>query len=84
MANYMETTMREISTTTEGLLFRRLSRDKCIQNQDCGSNPLNLLPFAEQAAFNASDKQHDPLYLQDTRVEVLAEKRAWRHDGNDE
>jgi hypothetical protein len=84
MVIYMEITMQEISTTTEGLLSHRLSRDKCTQHQDSGSNPLNCLPFAEQAAFNASDKQHDPLCLQDTRVEVLAEIRAWVHNVEDE
>ena len=28
------------------------------------------LPFAEQAAFNSYDKQHDPPCLPDTRVDV--------------
>jgi hypothetical protein len=84
MAMYMEITMQEISTTTQGLLSRRPSRDNCTQHQDSVSNSLSRLPFAEQAAFNASDKQHDPLCLQNTRVEVLADIRAWIHDVNDE
>jgi hypothetical protein len=47
-----------------------------VLNHDSGSNPLDRLPFAEQAAFNSSEKQFDPLCLKDTRVEVLAEIRA--------
>ncbi len=35
------------------------------------------LPRASQAAFNSADKEHDPLCLQDTRVDVLNEIRAW-------
>ncbi|THZ56728.1 hypothetical protein D6C88_09220 [Aureobasidium pullulans] len=53
-------------------------------NHGSGSNPFDRLPFAEQAAFNASDKQHDPLCLEHTRVEVLAEIRAWIYDRKDE
>jgi hypothetical protein len=36
-------------------------------------NPLNSLPYAAQASFNSYDKQHDPLCLPDTRVDVLQE-----------
>ncbi|THY40394.1 WD40 repeat-like protein [Aureobasidium pullulans] len=53
-------------------------------NHGSGSTPFDRLPFAEQAAFNASDKQHDPLCLENTRVEVLAEIRAWIYDRKDE
>src|SRR5277367_638703 len=38
---------------------------------------LSKLPHAPQAAFNSSDKQHDPLCLQNTRVDILKEIRAW-------
>jgi len=38
---------------------------------------LRKLPYVSQAAFNSSDKQHDPLCLQNTRVDVLNEIRAW-------
>ncbi|THY84592.1 hypothetical protein D6C95_08119, partial [Aureobasidium pullulans] len=55
-----------------------------MNGNDSGSNPFDRLPFAEQAAFNASDKQHDPLCLEHTRVEVLAEIRAWIYDRKDE
>jgi hypothetical protein len=55
-----------------------------VLNHDSGSNPLDRLPFAEQAAFNSSEKQFDPLCLKDTRVEVLAEIRAWIHNVEDE
>ena len=41
------------------------------------------LPRASQAAFNSADKEHDPLCLQDTRVDVLNEIRAWA-DGEEE
>lgn len=42
--------------------------------------PQNLpkvLPCATQAAFNSRDKQHDSLCLQNTRVDVLNQIRAW-------
>lgn len=38
-----------------------------------------LLPTAVQAPFDASSKQDDPLCLEDTRVEVLKEIRAWTY-----
>jgi NACHT domain len=44
---------------------------------------VKLLPYAAQAAFNSADKQHDPLCLQDTRVDVLNQIKAWA-DGGDE
>src|SRR5271155_4473965 len=47
------------------------------------SHLLKLLPYAAQAAFNSADKQHDPLCLPDTRVDVLNQIRAWA-DGGDE
>jgi hypothetical protein len=47
------------------------------------SHLLKRLPYATQAAFNSADKQHDPLCLQDTRIDVLNQIRAWA-DGVDE
>jgi len=47
------------------------------------SHLLELLPYAPQAAFNSFDKQHDPLCLPGTRVDVLNQIRAWA-DGRDE
>ena len=44
---------------------------------------LSKLPYAAQAAFNSSDQQHDPLCLQNTRVDVLKQIRTWA-DGADE
>jgi hypothetical protein len=44
---------------------------------------LSKLPHAAQAAFNSSDNQHNPLCLQNTRVDVLNQIRAWA-DGDDE
>ena len=35
------------------------------------------LPQATQAAFNSSERQHDHICLQNTRVDVLNEIRAW-------
>jgi hypothetical protein len=46
-------------------------------------NPLDLLPYAAQAPFDSYDKQHAPLCLPDTRVDVLNEIIAWA-DGQDE
>jgi hypothetical protein len=48
------------------------------------SYPLKLLPYAAQAAFNSADKQDDPLCLQDTRVDVLNQIRAWADGGDEE
>jgi NACHT domain len=47
------------------------------------SRLLKLLPYAAQAAFNSADKQHDPLCLQDTRVDVLNQIRAWADVGDE-
>jgi hypothetical protein len=41
-----------------------------------------LLPYAAQAAFNTSNKQHASLCLADTRVDLLARVRRWA-DGGD-
>ena len=38
---------------------------------------MDKLPIATQAAFNASQKQHDPVCLPNTRVSVLNEITAW-------
>ncbi|KAH0551496.1 hypothetical protein GP486_007289 [Trichoglossum hirsutum] len=44
---------------------------------------LKSLPSAAQAAFNSYDKQHDPLCLDETRVDILEQIMAWG-DGDDE
>ena len=41
---------------------------------------LDKLPYATQAAFNAIEKQDDPLCLPNTRVSVLNHIRAWADD----
>ncbi|MCJ1423397.1 hypothetical protein MMC29_001280 [Sticta canariensis] len=41
------------------------------------------LPKATQAAFNSSERRHDPICLQNTRVDVLNEIKAWA-EGQDE
>jgi hypothetical protein len=43
---------------------------------------LSKLPHAVQAAFSSSDKQHDPLCLQNTRVDVLNQIRAWVNESD--
>ena len=43
---------------------------------------LAKLPHAAQAAFNSPDKQHNPLCLQNTRVNVLDQIKTWA-DGSD-
>ncbi|MCJ1426480.1 hypothetical protein MMC29_004383 [Sticta canariensis] len=43
---------------------------------------LEKLSIATQAAFNSSERQHDPMCLRNTRVDVLNEIRAWA-DGRD-
>lgn len=45
-------------------------------------DPLQLLPCAANASFNASGKEGDPFCLPGTRVEVLERIRAWI-DGDD-
>ncbi|KAG9910792.1 hypothetical protein KCU98_g2374, partial [Aureobasidium melanogenum] len=40
---------------------------------------IDRLPFAEQAPFDSHTKQDHPLYLEDTRTEVLKEMRAWTY-----
>jgi hypothetical protein len=41
-----------------------------------------LLPYAAQAAFNTSNKQHTSLCLADTRVDLLARIRQWADGDN--
>ena len=53
------------------------------RNQYDESQLLQLLPAAAQAAFNSFDKQHDPLCLPNTRVDVLKQIRTWA-DQSDE
>ncbi|KAH6703038.1 hypothetical protein BKA61DRAFT_680673 [Leptodontidium sp. MPI-SDFR-AT-0119] len=40
-------------------------------------DPLNLLPFANNAPFNSFDRQHEPACLPNTRVELLQEIYNW-------
>ena len=40
-------------------------------------DPLQFLPYATQAPFNASGKDDDPLCLPNTRVELLQQIRGW-------
>jgi hypothetical protein len=46
-------------------------------------SPLSSLPYAEDAPFNSYAKQHDPLCLENTRVELLREVYEWA-EGRDE
>jgi NACHT domain len=40
-------------------------------------NPLEPLPYATQAPFNSSNKQHASFCLPDTRTDVLTQIREW-------
>ena len=53
------------------------------RNQYDESQLLQLLPAAAQAAFNSSDKQHDPLCLPNTRVDVLEQIMTWADQGDE-
>ena len=44
-----------------------------------GSWYLEKLSVATQAAFNSSERQHDPLCLEKTRVDVLNKIKAWAY-----
>ncbi|KAH0014419.1 hypothetical protein KCU78_g8679, partial [Aureobasidium melanogenum] len=55
-----------------------------VHNHGSISNPLDRLPVAEQAPFNVSNRQDDPLCLENTRVEVLEQIRAWAYDESDQ
>jgi NACHT domain len=44
---------------------------------------LKLLPSAANAAFNSSNKQHDPTCLPGTRVDVLNEITAWANSDDE-
>lgn len=46
-------------------------------------DPLNQLPEAVQAPFDASDRQNDPSCLEGTRTEVLKQIRAWLYGKSD-
>ena len=48
----------------------------------CLGDPLQLLPFALQASFNAARKDDDLLCLYNTRVEILKQINIWA-DGDD-
>src|SRR5271156_5151881 len=52
-------------------------------NQYDESQLLQLLPAAAQAAFNSSDKQHHPLCLPNTRVDVLEQIMTWADKGDE-
>ncbi|KAF2156272.1 WD40 repeat-like protein [Myriangium duriaei CBS 260.36] len=41
------------------------------------ADPLERLPVVSQAAFNAFDRQHEPLCLEGTRVQVLKTITTW-------
>lgn len=43
---------------------------------------LNTLPTAADALFNAYQRQHDPICLRDTRVDLLEQIYKWA-DGQD-
>jgi hypothetical protein len=45
---------------------------------------LALLPRVVQATFNSHDRQHDPICLPDTRVDVLEQIMAWADHSSDE
>jgi hypothetical protein len=45
-------------------------------------SPINRLPYAVEAPFNAYDRQHEPTCLPETRLDILQEIYAWA-DGND-
>jgi hypothetical protein len=45
-------------------------------------NGIIHLSTAVQAAFNSLHRQHEPICLQDTRVEVLQEIRNWMQDND--
>lgn len=45
---------------------------------------LTLLPCVVQATFNSHDRQHDPICLPDTRVNVLEQIMAWADHDSDE
>jgi hypothetical protein len=47
------------------------------------SEVLDKLPVAEQAAFNSSQKEGEPLCFPNTRVEVLDQIVNWFHDVDD-
>jgi NACHT domain-containing protein len=40
-------------------------------------NPLNRLPYATDAPFNAYSRQHEPTCLSNTRVDLLHEIQSW-------
>lgn len=46
-------------------------------------NPLNRLPYAEDASFNSYRRQHEPTYLPETRVDILREIHNWASEHDD-
>jgi len=43
---------------------------------------LNRLPYAENAPFSSYARQHEPICLPDTRVDILRDIHEWA-DGQD-
>lgn len=48
-----------------------------LRNPRTSSDPLSRLPIATAAAFNSIEREHDPLCLENTRVDVLHEISTW-------
>ncbi|OCK72916.1 hypothetical protein K432DRAFT_314325, partial [Lepidopterella palustris CBS 459.81] len=56
---------------------------RSLANDSESENPINRLPYAVDAPFNAYHKQHEPICLPDTRVDLLQEIYTWAN-GHDE
>jgi hypothetical protein len=68
------------------VLFIHSSSNVCSRNprkQYDDLQLLKLLPSAAQAAFNSYDKQHNPLCLKQTRVDVLKQITTWADWGDE-
>jgi hypothetical protein len=85
-----------VQIVSSSLYHQCLSRTwiQCTRAKDCeilrpltGDSetdiPLNRLPYAVEAPFNAYGAQHESTCLPDTRVDLLREIYAWA-DGHDE
>ncbi|RFU31129.1 hypothetical protein B7463_g5199, partial [Scytalidium lignicola] len=68
---YHHIQIREGATAQLGNIFHNSPEDL-----------LNLLPFATNAAFNSYSRQHEPVCLPDTRVDLLQDIYNWA-DGKD-
>ncbi|CAN9385388.1 unnamed protein product [Alternaria alternata] len=69
-----------LSTLSDRSGQSQMSRDGIMQH---AQDLLSLLPHAEDAPFNTFAKQHEPVCLADTRVDLLREIHSWA-DGQDE